>query len=258
VAGLHPAAIERWRAADGEIFSGQAARGWTWGPDVLMAQREPYAGASGGARAAYYFDKSRMEINDPNGDRASPWFVTNGLLVREMLAGQIQVGPQSFVRHAPAALTLVGDPLARNPTAPTYAALATVASLEPGQHVVPARAGAAAIETLDAAGAVGVDPSLAGGARYGQYDDATGHNIADIFWDWLAAQPVEWVYAAGHPLTEPYWVETKIGGEERWVLVQAFERRVLTFLPLNPPAWQVEAGNVGLHYYEWRYGTPPK
>jgi len=36
--------------------------------------------------------------------------------------------------------------------------------------------------------------------------------------------------------------------------VQVFERRVLTYTPGNPPGWDVEAGNVGLHYYEWRYG----
>src|SRR5207302_953615 len=29
----------------------------------------------------------------------------------------------------------------------------------------------------------------------------------------------------------------------------------LTYTPDNPAGWQVEAGNVGLHYYEWRYGT---
>ena len=37
------------------------------------------------------------------------------------------------------------------------------------------------------------------------------------------------------------------------VLVQAFERRVLTFTPTNSPAFQVEMGNVGQHYYRWRY-----
>ena len=41
------------------------------------------------------------------------------------------------------------------------------------------------------------------------------------------------------------------------MLVQAFERRLLTYVPGNPPGWQVEAGNVGRHYYEWRYGAPP-
>ena len=40
------------------------------------------------------------------------------------------------------------------------------------------------------------------------------------------------------------------------MLIQAFERRVLTYMPGNPPAFQVEMGNVGAHYRDWRYGGP--
>ena len=29
---------------------------------------------------------------------------------------------------------------------------------------------------------------------------------------------------------------------------------VLTYTPGNPPGWEVEAGNVGSHYHQWRYG----
>ena len=42
---------------------------------------EDYAGAPGGKRVVQYFDKSRMEINDPDSpDAGTIWFVTNGLL----------------------------------------------------------------------------------------------------------------------------------------------------------------------------------
>lgn len=58
----------------------------------------------------------------------------------------------------------------------------------------------------------------------------------------------------GHPITEAYWTRTVIGGVEQWVLVQLFERRTLTYTLANPPVWQVEMGNVGLHYAIWRYG----
>ena len=61
--------------------------------------------------------------------------------------------------------------------------------------------------------------------------------------------------AFGHPISEPYWARTKIGGAEQWVLLQLFERRTLTYTPANSPAWQVEMGNVGQHYYTWRYGV---
>ena len=256
VAALDPAAISRWRAADHDVYLGKAARTWTWGPDVLVTRQEPYAEAAGSVRTVYYFDKSRMEINDPNGDRTSPWFVTNGLLVREMIAGQVQVGDGTFHPREPATLTVAGDPVAQNPGAATYASLAGVASLTAGENAVPQRVGLSVAETVDAAGVVSHDASLEGVARYGAYDATFGHNIADVFWGWLAAQPVEWVYAVGYPLTEPYWTLTKVRGADTWVLVQAFERRVLTFVPGNAAAWQVEAGNVGRHYYEWRYDTP--
>jgi hypothetical protein len=39
------------------------------------------------------------------------------------------------------------------------------------------------------------------------------------------------------------------------VLLQCFERRCLTYTPDNPEGWKVEAGNVGQHYYQWRYGS---
>jgi hypothetical protein len=55
---------------------------------------------------------------------------------------------------------------------------------------------------------------------------------------------------------EPVWISIQVNGENRSVLFQAFERRTLTYTPSNPPGWQVEMGNVGLHYYLWRYGNP--
>jgi hypothetical protein len=61
-------------------------------------------------------------------------------------------------------------------------------------------------------------------------------------------------YATGYPVTEAYWTRALVGGTETDVLVQAFERRVLTYTPSNPEGWQVESGNVGRHYYEWFHG----
>jgi hypothetical protein len=50
-----------------------------------------------------------------------------------------------------------------------------------------------------------------------------------------------------------------VGGVEKDIMVQIFERRVLTFTPSNPEQYKVEMGNVGQHYFQWRYanqGTP--
>ncbi len=57
----------------------------------------------------------------------------------------------------------------------------------------------------------------------------------------------------GYPMTEAYWTRARVGGQERDVLAQCFERRCLTFTPDNPAQWQVEMANIGQHYYHWRY-----
>jgi hypothetical protein len=44
-----------------------------------------------------------------------------------------------------------------------------------------------------------------------------------------------------------------VAGKEQAVLVQLFERRSLTYTPANTPANRVEMGNVGQHYFAWRY-----
>ncbi len=255
VAKLDAAAVARWRAADYEVWSGAVQRTWTWGPEVLNVRQEPYDGSPGGTRTVYYFDKSRMEINDPNGDRTNPWFITNGLLVREMMTGQVQVGERAFTPLTPATLPLAGE--AANSAAVTYAALARVASLQPGANAAQALVGGDITQAIDNQGNVTTYQAPAGTARYGYFDPTLSHNIADVFWRWLGAQPVDWLYAVGLPLTEPYWTQAKVNGADAWVLVQAFERRVLTFVPTNALAWQIEAGNVGQHYYAWRYGEAP-
>src|SRR5207248_1642725 len=67
----------------------------------------------------------------------------------------------------------------------------------------------------------------------------------------------DWLSTMGYPITEPYWVRARVLGQDQWLLVQAFQRRVLTYNPANAPAWQVEMGNVGRHYYDWRTTQRP-
>ena len=42
-----------------------------------------------------------------------------------------------------------------------------------------------------------------------------------------------------------------------FVVVQAFERRLLTYTPSNPDAFKVEFGNIGRHYDTWHYPQSP-
>jgi hypothetical protein len=107
-------------------------------------------------------------------------------------------------------------------------------------------------------------------ATIAKYIPETGHNIPQVFFTYLTKNDViyvngrttqgrvmDWIYTMGYPISEAYWTRATIAGVEQWVLVQPFERRVLTYVPNNPAGWQVEQGNVGRHYYRWRYGAEP-
>src|SRR5687768_8651320 len=93
---------DTWRRTDGPVAGGAASRTWMWGPQAITGVlREPYLEAPGGLRDVQYFDKSRMEITNPSADRSSPWYVTNGLLVVELVTGQVQIGHATFQRFEP-------------------------------------------------------------------------------------------------------------------------------------------------------------
>lgn len=213
---------------------------------------EPYQDSPNGARAVFYFDKARMEISDPNQDPQSDWYVTAGLLVRDLIAGQIQVGKNSFVPTAPAAVPVTGD-INNNPLSPTYATLAPIASI--GNNIDTNKSqnhtGQTVTALLQADGTIVPGAVSTSDVTIGAYDNVLGHNIPTLFVNWMSKQSVSEQYLVGHPLTEPFWVNTMVGGKQKQVLMQAFERRVLTYTPDNPGHWKVESGNVGLDYRYW-------
>ncbi|MEX2425905.1 MAG: CAP domain-containing protein [Thermomicrobiaceae bacterium] len=246
-----------WAQADAPVHRDEVDRSWLWGPDTFMTGEEPYADSPGGTREIAYFDKSRMEINNPDADQSSQWFVTNGLLVRDMIRGAVQTGDQQFEEREPAQIAIAGDNLAINPDAPTYASLRQHSAVIPDNRQ-PDRTGEAVMTHITARGTINHGPEVPEGVSYGHYDDATGFNIADVFWDRISqADHYDWLYAVGHPITDPHWVYTSVGGEFQWVLVQAFQRRLLTYTPGNEVGWEIEMGNVGRHYYSWRYNEAP-
>ncbi len=113
------------------------------------------------------------------------------------------------------------------------------------------RTGKPVTATLDVSGKVGDDATHANGVVVAQYEPTLGHNIPDVFSSWLGSLPDKWQTLVGMPITEPYWTKTRVGGTLHPVLMQAFERRVLTYTPDNAAAWQVEMGNVGAQYLRW-------
>ncbi len=261
-----PAFARTWQRTDAPVADGTVSRTWIWGPgpntDLLS---EPYVESPGGNRLVQYYDKSRMEITtDPAVPTSSPWYVVNGLLVKEMVTGNLQLGNDTFEAHQPAQLNVAGDP--NGTSGPTYATFSDLLD------VPPLPVDSVITERVDRAGVVTDDPALAElGVTAGYLVPETNHTVASVFWDFMNASGLVSVdgllveanlfenpfHATGLPITEAYWTTVEVGGVAHEVLVQAFERRVLTYTPDNPVGWQVEAGNVGQHYYHWRYDILP-
>ena len=258
-----------WERTDKPVGDGQAVRTWIWGPEAFTGGlQEPYvegslADGTTGQRLVQYFDKSRMEITNPQGDTNSIWYVTNGLLVVELVTGRMQVGDNSFQDRSPAAINVAGD--ANDPNGPQYISFGSVLQA-PSQPV-----GSLLTQRINRAGQVTDDPSLAGqNIQIGSVDTVTNHGIAAPFWDFMNSSGVVYqdgqivndalfqtpVFATGRPITEPYWANVLVGGQDHLVLIQCFERRCLTYTPANAPTWRVEMGNIGQHYHSWRYSDP--
>jgi thermitase len=259
-----PSLGSTWMTADEPVAGRQSSRTWLWGPHSFDLRVEPYVEAEHGTRLVAYFDKSRMEVTDPYGDRSSDWYVTNGLLVNELISGQMQVGDNSFESHDPAQIPVAGDP--ENNNGPTYASFSNLLDTEADPE------GETITATLSQDGTVGEGQEYAEhGVFATEFIPETGHRIANVFWEYLNSSgtlrvPGQYVegrifnptfFATGFPVTAAYWSQVTVDGVEQDVLVQCFERRCLTYTPANDPGWQVEMGNVGQHYYRWRYGDAP-
>jgi hypothetical protein len=255
-----PAFQQAWNRTDQATAAGRKAAPWIWGPAPLAARQEPYVEAPGGQRLVQYFDKGRMEHNGPG--------VASGRLVVELISGQIQTGAGRTETRLPAEVPLVGDMPGGSATTPTYSTLVRFANVGGhGSRAPRLAAGTPITQTLTRSGFPGALPDgavpLDGRSHSAAYVAATGHNIPAAFWGFLTgpalrqAAPNGWVALLGNPISEAYWMPAHIGAGDVWVLVQAFERRVLTFNPANPRAFQVEMGNVGRHYLAWRDASAP-
>ncbi len=251
-----PALEAVWAKADLPVASGKASRSWLWGPAPLATAWEQYKESKLGWRLVQYYDKSRMEINNPNADPRSPGYVTNGLLAAEMIGRVIQVGDVAYITaNVPCTIPVAGDPRKDNPLTPGYDTLSKVASLGDGNES-PRRVGQKVDDSINVNGVVGKDPAHASIARYAAFISETEHNIPDLFWKYLGEMRgtygFDWTFVVGYPITEAYWTKMRVSGKDMPVLIQAYQRRVLTYVPDFPPAWRIQQGNVGQHYLEWR------
>ena len=260
-----PAFRDLWTRTDALVQQGAVSYSWIWGPAAFTAGvREYYVQSPGQARLVQYFDKSRMEINQPSAPRG-PFYVTNGRLADELITGLLQTGDAQYEQRNAARIAVAGDPQNEFPQYRDLQAVYRKQLNADRANQILYRAADGSIKN-DLLPSANTDPSTVITQRVG------GLGIPRIFWDFMNrpgrvvqngvavnANPLfDWRYVVGEPLTEAYWTVVKVGGVDRGVLVQAFERRVLTYTPTNSPAFQVEMGNIGRHYFEWRYGVRPR
>ncbi|NWJ46162.1 MAG: hypothetical protein HXX08_09810 [Chloroflexi bacterium] len=259
-----PAFENTWRRPDLPVLQQAVKRSFVYGVESFYSSYEPYDESPNGQRLVQYFDKARMEITRPDFDQNNLYYVTNGLLVKEMVQGNLQLGDRRFQARYPAYdIPVAGDPINNN--AATYGSFTDLASTQVNRPQEP-HVGLPITQTINRVGIVDNNPALGALTTYGYYEPVLGHNIAKPFWDYFNQKGLvfegqnpavglvlNWVYTAGYPITEPMWTVSTVNGAKRDVLVQLFERRVLTWTPSNPDDFKVEMGNVGRHYYTWRY-----
>ncbi len=224
-----------------------------WGPLALAhdKQTESYvegklADGTSGMRVVQYFDKARMELTNP-----ATGVVTNGLLAKELITGQLQTGDALFEARQPAGVPVAGDP---DNIGPTYASINMNATTLLAK--TSSAAGSPTTRLLGGTGTLGTYSGTYASDPQGTiaaYDADTQHNVPAAF---SAYRTKAGILTIGFAISEPFWSNVKVAGTQKDVLVQAFQRRVLTYTPTNPAAFQVEFGNIGQHYFTWRYQSP--
>jgi len=237
------------RAFQSQWQTGEEIARNLWGPSLAAPEQETYSEATGGYRLVQYYSKGRMELDNAKGGT-----VTNGLLATELITGEIQIGNTALQSRGPATIPIAGDP---DTPGPTYAALNDRASklLAPA----PAKTGTTISASLSAAGDISEAPATGAtdlrttakaDTTLASYDDTTKHNLPAAF---AAYRTKVGLGVIGYAKSEPFVTTVKIAGVQRQVVVQLFERRVLTYNAANSDAFKVEMGNIGQHYHRWRY-----
>lgn len=165
---------------------------------------------------AQYFEKGRIE--DHRGENSDPNYAfAYGLLTAELMEGNPN--------------------LAVSTTSLDYSDLS--AAHDPRRRTAP-QVGFK-FGTLNVAGGTFVPFDAGLGA-------APGYIVPAYFWNYINRAdlfPGGWLHDVGLPMTQVATASVVKNGETRAIMLQAFERAVLTFDPKNPADFQVERGNIG-------------
>jgi hypothetical protein len=165
---------------------------------------------------AQYFEKGRIE--DHRGDVSNPtWQFMYGRLTAELM----EHSPQGAITG----------------TSFTYGNLRVVAS-PINRHEPPLNFRGGTTPMRDGI-FVPYDPYLR---------PAPGSIVQPYFWRYINRAdlfPGGWLHDIGLPMTDAFPARVRKYGADREIIMQAFERTVLTYDPKNPSGWQVERGNIG-------------
>ena len=171
---------------------------------------------------AQYFEKGRLEYH-PEFQDNDRWLFAYGRLAAELI-------------ERGANLPVGGDT-----SSLSYADLRAEAA--PERRVAPPRPNVDGPIDAGLRGTfVPTDPQLKSGP---------GHFVPRRFWAYANRAdlfPGGWLHDLGLPLTAAISARVTKGGVEREIIIQAFERTILTDDPLNQDVFQIERANVGRDY----------
>ena len=200
------------------------------GPRVLGGAISPLT--TSGGRAAQYFEKARLEDwRDLFPDQPEFQF-QYGLLVDEMKA----------IRSL--------EPVGGDRSTVTYDTIETES--DPSKRVPPPGGFSTGTATLPD-GAVFIPFSA-------DLSAAPGHRVPAYFWEYINQGnlfPGGWLHDIGLPITEPLdavvdkgriIVSEVVPAPNAGIVIQAFQRTILTYDPNNPAGYLVERANTGTDY----------
>jgi lipoprotein-anchoring transpeptidase ErfK/SrfK len=172
-----------------------------------------------GAVITQYYEKARIEDHRQAGVQGT-WAIMYGRLTAELIEQRSGAAVNnSDVTYA--GLAVLNDPAARQP-APEGFTQGTLSG--PDGTFIP------------------VDPNLG---------YATGYTVPRGFWEYMNRAdlfPGGWLHDLGLPMTPPFQANVVKNGKTRAIIMQAFERNVLSYDALNPVEWQIEKANTGTDY----------
>ena len=238
----NPAFQTQWQSLERVIPNFYGPLSTAYDPMTEQYVEGQYNGQSG-VRLVQIFDKARLEQITPSRR------ITSGLLTVELKTGNLQLGDNTFAQNAPAYIGIAGDPGGGGPTYADLARLPERVSQGSGSVNLkwdPSTNTYANITPLS-------DPQTTFAEYLSDPNGRYGQNVPRAFSDYLKRIPGGYLLPMGYPIGPAFVANVRLKGMDNVpVVIQPFQRRVLTYTASNREITRVEFGNIGRHYYQWR------